>query len=90
MLSLSAQKQERNRGKPKKNLSDVFGWVVGNRLSIHFGEDKIKCILFETNHRLNKISSLDIKYGEIHIKQCHTVTYLGCSLNKLFLESQWL
>ena len=39
-------------------------------------------MLFGTKHRLNKVSSLDIKYGEIHIKQYHTVTYLGCSLDK--------
>ena len=26
---------------------------------------------------LNKVTSLDIKYGEIHIKQYHTVIYLG-------------
>ena len=46
------------------------------------GEDKTKCILFGTKHRLNKVSSLDIKYGEIHIKQYHTVTYLGCVLDE--------
>ena len=46
------------------------------------GEDKTKCILFGTKHRLNKVSSLDIKYGEIHIKQYHTVTYLGCLLDE--------
>ena len=51
---------------------------VDNNLSIHFGEDKTKCILFGTKRRLNEVSSLDIKYGEIHIKQYHTVTYLGC------------
>ena len=39
------------------------------------GEDKTKCILFGTKHRLN------IKYGEMHIKQYHTVTYLGSVLD---------
>ena len=29
------------------------------------------------NIRLNKVSSLEIKNGEIYIKQYHTVTYLG-------------
>ena len=61
-----------------KNFSNVCDWFVDNKLSIHFGEDKTKCILFGTKHRLNEVSSLDIKYGEIHIKQYHTVTYLGC------------
>ena len=51
-----------------KNFSDVCDWFVDNKLSIHLGEDKTKCILFGTKYRLNKISSFDIKYGEIHIK----------------------
>ena len=64
-----------------KNFSDVYDWFVDNRLQTK-QEDKTKSILFGTKHRLNKVSSLDIKYGEIHIKQYHTVTYLGCSLDK--------
>ena len=40
-------------------------------------------MLFGTKHRLNKVSSsLDIKYGKIHIKHYHTVTYLGCLLDE--------
>ena len=56
-----------------KNFSNVCNWFVDNQLSIHFGEDKTKCILFGTKHN-NKVNSLEIKYGEIHIKQYHTVT----------------
>ena len=67
-----------------KNFSNVCDWFVDNKLSIHFEEDKKKCILFGTKHRHNKVSSLDIKYGEIHIKQYHTVTYLGCLLDENF------
>ena len=62
-----------------KNFSNVCDWFVDNRLSIHFGEDKTKCRLFGTKHRLNKVNSLEIKYGEIHIKQ---VTYLVCLLDE--------
>ena len=69
-----------------KSFSNVYDWFVDNKLSIHFREDK-KCILFGTKHRLNKVSSHEVKYGEIHIKQYHTVTYLGCLL---YLGSQWL
>ena len=32
---------------------------------------------------LNKVNSLEIKYGEIHIIH-HTVTYLGCLLDETF------
>ena len=65
-----------------KNFSNVCDWFVDNKLSIHFEEDKTKCILFGTKHRLNKVNSLGIKYGEIHIKQYYTVTYLGCLLDE--------
>ena len=68
----------------KVNFSNVCDWFVDNKLSIHFVEVKTKCILFGTKNRLNKVSSLDIKYGEIHNKQYHTVTYLGCSLDETF------
>ena len=64
-----------------KNFSDVCDWFVDNKLSIHLGEDKTECILFGTKHSLNKVSSHDIKYGEIHIKQYHTVT-----LSRLLIE----
>ena len=66
-----------------KNFLNVCDWFVDNKLRIHFGENKTKCILFETKHRLNKVNSLEIKYGEIHIKQYHTVTYLGCLLDEI-------
>ena len=43
------------------------------------------------NIDLIKVSSLDIKYGEIHVKQYQTVTYLGCLLDKtLYGESMAL
>ena len=58
-----------------KNFSDVCDSFVDNKLSIHFGKDKTKCILFGTKYRLDKVSSFDVKYGEIHIKQYHTVTF---------------
>ena len=43
-----------------------------------------KCVLFSTKSRLDKVSSLGVKYGEIQIKQYCTVTYLGCSLDETF------
>ena len=65
-----------------KNFSNVCDWFVDNKLSIHFREDKTKCILFGTKHGLDKVNSLEIKYGEIHIKLYHTVTYLVCLLDE--------
>ena len=65
-----------------KNFSDVCDWFVDNKRSIHLEEDKTKCILFGTKDKLYKVSSLDIKYGKINIKQYHTVTYIGCLLDE--------
>ena len=31
-----------------KNFSNICNWFVHNKLSIYFGEDKTKCILFGT------------------------------------------
>ena len=51
-------------------------------LSIHFGEDKTKSILFESKRRAKNICQLNIKYKDINIKQHLEETYLGCELDK--------
>lgn len=51
-------------------------------MNIHLGEDKTKSMLFDTKHKLAIVGSLDVRYDTIHIKQYHTVTYLGCSLDE--------
>ena len=43
-----------------KHFSNICGWFVDNKLSIHFGEYKTKCILFGTKQKVNKTGSLDI------------------------------
>ena len=62
-----------------ENLCDRF---VDNKLSIHFGEDKTKFILFASKRRAKKIRQLNIKYKDINIKQHSEVTYLGCVLDE--------
>ena len=64
--------------KLNKNFSSVCDWFVDNKLSIHFGQDKTKCILFGTKKRLKKDNYLNIRYSTVHIKKYHTVSYLGC------------
>ena len=73
----------------KENFSDVCDWFLDNKLSIHFAG---KMYTNWHNYRINKVSSLDIKYGEIHIKHYHSdVTYLGFSLDEpLFGKSMAL
>ena len=68
--------------KLNKNVSSVCDWFVGNKLSIHFGEGKTKCILCGTKKRLKKHNNLDITYGTVHIKQFHTVSCLCCVLDE--------
>ena len=87
--------QHKDVSKIEHNLNKIFSnicdWFVDNQLSIHFGEHKTKCILFDTKQKLNKTGSLIIKQGTIQIKQHHTVTYLGCALDEnLFGETKAL
>ena len=72
--------------KLNKSFSNVCYWFVDDKLSIHFGEDKTKCILLGTKKRLKQDKNLDISYGTIHIKQYHTATYLGCVLDEYLSE----
>ena len=37
---------------PVRDFSSVHDWFVDNKLSIHFGQDKTKSILFDTKHKL--------------------------------------
>ena len=52
----------------EKRLNEDFeylcDWFVDNKLSIHFGEDKTKSILFASKQRAKNIHQLDIKYKD--------------------------
>ena len=61
-----------------KNFSTLCDWFVDNKLSIHFGEDKTKSILFGSKNRLKNSKPLNIQYKDINIKQYSQVTYLRC------------
>ena len=55
---------------------------MNNKLSIHFGEDKTKSVLFSTKNRKRKIGTLDIQYGNIKIKQYSKVAYIDCEFDE--------
>ena len=55
---------------------------MDNKLSIHFGEDKTKSILFTSKNKMKKICTLAIHHGDIQIKQHSKVTYLACILDE--------
>ena len=65
-----------------RNFSNICDWFVDNKLSIHFGDDKTKSILFAPLNKYKKLRKLNISYGSLNIKQNSEVTYLGCILNE--------
>ena len=60
----------------------ICDWFADNKLSIHFGDDKTKSILFASKRGTKNIRELNIRYKEINIKQQAQVTYLGCVLDE--------
>ena len=65
-----------------KRFCNICDWFVDNKLRIHFRDDKTKSILFSTKNKKKRIGTLEIKYGNINIKQYSKVTYLGCELDE--------
>ena len=57
-------------------------WFFDNKLSIHFGQDKTKSILFSSKHKLGNAKSLINVYNGIEIKQHGNAKYLGCILHE--------
>ena len=51
---------------------------MDNKRSVHFGEDKVKSILFSSKHSLKLEEELGIRYKDIKIKQHKHVNYLRC------------
>ena len=65
-----------------KNFANLCEWFVDNKLSIHLGDDKTKCILFSSKLKLKNAEKLNIMYNGIEITQYSKVTYLGCLLDE--------
>ena len=63
-----------------QNGSMVCHWFIDNKLSIHFGEDKTKSILFKRGNKSDL--SLTITRNENVIRQHSVVEYLVCSLDE--------
>ena len=65
-----------------RDFKNVCNWFLDNKLSIHLGEDKTKCILFAPKYKRNIVKVLDIFHNDLKIKQFSSVTYLGCILDE--------
>ena len=63
-------------------FENICYWFVENKLSIHFGDDKTKSILFVIKWRAKDIRKLNIRYKEINIKQQAQVKYPECVLEE--------
>ena len=63
-------------------FSILCDWSIGNKLSIHLGQDETKSILFGSKLNINRAEPLNLVYGNLKIRQCTKVTYLGCILDK--------
>ena len=64
------------------NFSSLCDWFVDNKLSIHFGDDKTKSILFSPKSKAKNADSLNIVYHDVNIKQHTDAKYLGCILDQ--------
>ena len=60
----------------KMKILNVCDCIVDIKLSMHFGDDKLKSILFETKINIRKVRKLDIRYGDIKIKHHSKFKYL--------------
>ena len=57
-------------------ISSLCDWFIGNKLSIHFCEEKTKSILLSSKYKVKKCKPLNIHNKNIEIKQYSKVTYL--------------
>ena len=62
----------------KKEFLSLCKWYIDNKLSVHFGDDKTKTIVFS---RMKIQQKLSISYGGYSLKQDNTVEYLRCYLD---------
>ena len=65
-----------------KDFKSVCSWFIDNKLSIHLGKEKTKCILFSPKNKNKKDKTLEIFHNEKKIQQYSSVTYLGCILDE--------
>ena len=62
------------------NFRSLCEWFIENKLPIHLGEDKTKCILFRKGKK--KYPTLNITRNKNKIKQYSVVEYFGCLLDE--------
>ena len=59
-------------------FESICDWFVDYKLNTNFGNYRTKSTLFTTKFKIKKVRRLNIKYGDIKIKQHSKIKYLGC------------
>ena len=77
-ISYAHKKVEYIEKKLNQDLYSLCDWFLDNKLSIHFGEDNTKTIIFSPKNLRKRARELIINRNEISLKQNSTVEYLGC------------
>ncbi len=67
--------------KLNEDFNSLCDWFLDNKLSIHFGEDKTKKILFSHKNLSKNAAPLIVKRNDVILKQHNFVEYLGCLLD---------
>ena len=67
--------------KLNQDFNSLCDWFLDNKLSIHFGEDKTKTILFSPKNLSKRAEPLLVKRNDVTLKQFSSVEYLGCLLD---------
>ena len=63
-----------------KILQNIYDWFVDNKLSIYFGEDKTKSILFASKPKIKNLQKLEIIYNNIRLGYILEETMSGESM----------
>ena len=72
--------------KLNEDFNSLCDWFLDNKLSIHFGEDKTKTILFSPKNLSKNAAPLTVKRNDVILKQHNFVEYLGCLLDNTLSE----
>ena len=82
MYPIPTSGRRENRKRLNEDFENLYDWFVDTKLSIHFGDDKTKSILFTSKRRAKNIRQLNNKYKDINVKQHSEVTYPGYVLDE--------
>ena len=68
-----------------KEFENIVDWFVDSKVSINFGVDKTKLILFSRKRRSKNVHQVNIKHKHVNIKHLSQVRYLGYVLDETMI-----